>query len=290
MKKILFLFALGMFITCQGQEQQKTTFNQLVTPKKDTTLIEKFDFDIYEKTHKGSDKYILSNGNTIFSMVFFKDKIGFQRERLPAPSFLTIYKEFYPNGFLKKKETYIGGNVKVGISRYYDEQGNLIKETDEDQKFGKIKPQQVLEFLQEKGYINLKTGKGRLDKDGQPVFELGFYEENGKKIWTIGIIKGKLNDETKNFPKFGEPPAYLPKIYVIDGDTGKVTIEGEESKDTISVYKTYKGKEYSQKEWEELEEKLYEEYARKNNISSAKNDKKDPNDPNGFTSRFLLDD
>ncbi len=231
-----------MLTGCRGQEQKKIKPNT-----KNTTMIEKFDFNIYEKTNKGSDEYTLPNGNTIFSIGFIKNKKGFQYERLPPPSFLTIYKEYYANGNLKLKETYIGQQVKVGISQYYDEQGNLIKKVNEDQKFGKIKPQQVLEFLQEKGYINLKTGKGRLDKDGQPVFELGFYEENGKKIWTIGIIKGKLNDETKNFPKFGEPPAYLPKIYVIDGDTGEVTIEGEESKDTISVYKTYKGKEYSKK-------------------------------------------
>lgn len=289
MKKILFLFALGMFITCQGQEQQKTTFNQLVTPKKDTTLIEKFDFDIYKKTEQGSIVYTQKDGNEIY-MIDFDREGGFQRERLPSPSFFTVYKEFYSNSNLKKKETYIGERVKVGISQYYDEQGNLIKKVNEDQKFGKIKPQQVLEFLQEKGYINLRTGKGRVDEEGRPVFKLYFGEKNKEKYWVISIVKGIPNTDPKNFPKFGEPPAYLPKIYVIDGDTGEVTIEGEESKDTISVYKTYKGKEYSQKEWEELEEKLYEEYARKNNISSAKNDKKDPNDPNGFTSRFLLDD
>jgi hypothetical protein len=287
MKKILFLLALGMFTTCQGQEQKKTIFTQLVTPKKDTTMIEKFDFDIYEKTHKGSDKYILTNGNTIFSMVFFKDKVGFQRERLPAPSFLTIYKEFYPNGYLKRKETHIGEYVKVGISRYYDEQGNLIKEADENQKFGKIKPQQMLEFLQEKGYVNLKTGEGRIDKEGHSVFNLRFGEQNKEKYWIITIVKGIPNTDPRNFPEFGEPPAYLPLHYVMDGETGEVTIEGEEDKKTSGVYKTYKGKSYTQQEWEEFEQKLFEEYAGKHNISLTKNDH---TNNKGFTSRFLPDD
>ena len=282
--KFLILFIISGFISCKELQPQKR-----ISYKKNTTMIEKFDFNIYEKTNKGSDEYTLPNGNTIFSIGFIKNKKGFQYERLPPPSFLTIYKEYYANGNLKLKETYIGQQVKVGISQYYDEQGNLIKKVNEDQKFGKIKPQQVLEFLQEKGYINLKTGKGRVDEEGRPVFKLYFGEKNKEKYWVISIVKGIPNTDPKNFPKFGEPPAYLPLNYVMDGETGKVKIDGAEDKDTISVYKTYKGKEYTQKEWEELEEKLYEEYSRKNNISPAKNDNQDKNN-NGFASRFLLDD
>ena len=249
-------------------------------------MIEKFDFDIYEKTNKGSDEYTLPNGNTIFSIGFIKDKKGFQYERLSSPSFLTVYKEFYANGNLKKRETYIGENVKVGISRYYDEKGNLIKEVNEDLKFGKIKPQQVLEFLQEKGYINLKTGEGRLDKEGQPVFELSFNEEKEKKVWYITIIKGKLNNDPSNFPDIGEPSAYIPIIYIMDGETGKVRIEGEENKKTSGIYKTYKGKDYTQEEWEVFEQKEFEKYARKHNISLTKNEEKGKFPP----SHFLLDE
>ena len=44
----------------------------MVTALTDTKLVEEFDFDVYEKNHQGSEKYILSNGNTIFSMDFLK--------------------------------------------------------------------------------------------------------------------------------------------------------------------------------------------------------------------------
>lgn len=44
----------------------------MVTALIDTKLVEEFDFDVYEKNHQGSEKYILSNGNTIFSMDFLK--------------------------------------------------------------------------------------------------------------------------------------------------------------------------------------------------------------------------
>ncbi|MGM5629917.1 hypothetical protein O2K51_03360 [Apibacter raozihei] len=281
MKKITFLLIIFMLTGCRGQEQKESKPNT-----KNVTMIEKFDFNIYEKTNKGSDEFTLPNGNTIFSIGFIKDKKGFQYERLPSPSFLTIYKEYYANGNLKLKETYIGENVKVGISQYYDEKGNLIKEVNEDQKFGKIKPQQVLEFLQEKGYINLKTGEGRIDEDGNAVFNLYFGEQNKEKYWIISIVKGIPNTDPKNFPEFGEPPAFLPLNYVMDGETGKVKIDGAEDKEASGVYKTYEGKDYTREEWEEFEQKQFEDYARKHNISIAKNDKKDTN---GFTSRFLLD-
>ena len=226
MKKIFFLiFIFVLIIRCQGAEQKESKVHN-----KDITIIEKFDFEIYNKTNNGSDEYTLSNGNRIYSMGFLKNKGGFLYEKLLSPSFLTVYKEYYANGNLKKREMYIGENVKVGTSQYYDEKGNLIKEINEDLKFGKIKPQQVLEFLHEKKYINLKTGEAQVDEDGRSVFKLYFGEQNKEKYWIISIFKGIPNTDPKNFPKFGEPPAYLPLNYVMDGETEKVKIDGAEVK------------------------------------------------------------
>ena len=237
MKKIFFLLSIFLLTGCQSQEQKESKFQN-----KSTTTIEKFDFEIYNKTNHGSDEYTLSSGNHIYAMGFLKNKGGFLYERLSSPSFLTVYKEFYANGNLKKKETYIGENVKVSISRYYDEQGNLIKEVNEDLKFGKIKPQQVLEFLQGKGYINLKTGEGQIDEDGRPVFKLNFGEQNNEKYWIITIVKGIPNTDPKNFPEIGEPPAFLPLHYVMDGQTGEVKIDGAEDKKLSVFIKPIKGK------------------------------------------------
>ena len=225
MKKNIFLLSIFILTGSQGAEQKESNLHN-----KDTTIIEKFDFEIYNKTNHGSDEYTLSNGNRIYSMVFFKNEGGSVYERLPSPSFLTVYKEYYANGNLKKRETYIGENVKVGTSHYYDEKGNLIKEINEDLKFGKIKPQQVLEFLHEKKYINLKTGEAQVDEDGRSVFKLYFGEQNKEKYWIISIIKGIPNTDPKNFPEFGEPPAFLPLNYIMDGETGKVKIDRAEVK------------------------------------------------------------
>jgi hypothetical protein len=160
---ILLAFLLNF---CTGQDKKDT-----LTSKKNNVMIEKFDFEDYYKRMKNNplgNSYLKEDGTKIFINGIVGSPSLY--EYPPKPSFLTVYKEFYANGNLKKKETYIGERTKTGISRYYDENGNLIKEVYEDQKFGKIKPQQVLEFLQEKGYIDLKTGKGRADEDGQPVF------------------------------------------------------------------------------------------------------------------------
>ena len=53
-----------------GAWTKENDFNQLVTALTDTKLVEEFDFDVYEKKHQGSEKYILSNGNTIFLWFF----------------------------------------------------------------------------------------------------------------------------------------------------------------------------------------------------------------------------
>ncbi|WP_181044060.1 hypothetical protein [Apibacter adventoris] len=284
----MFFSISGVIFSCQGQER-KTTVNS-----KNNVIIETLNIKEFEKE---ALKYPITN--TEYSYELKKNfengssyKItgsiyenGFVKyETPPLPNFYIIYKEFYANGNLKLKETYIGEHVKVGISQYYDEKGNLIKEVNEDKKFGKIKPQQVLEFLQEKGYINLKTGKGRVDEDGRAVFKLYFGEQNKEKYWIISIVKGIPNTDPKNFPEFGEPPAFIPLNYVMDGETGKVKIDGAKDKKTSGVYKTYEGKDYTREEWEEFEQKQFETYARKHNISIAKNDKKDTH---GFTSRFI---
>ncbi len=151
-------------------------------------------------------------------MTFLKDNMGTYLEIPKAPTFITIYKEFYANGYIKRKETYIGEKTKVDISEYYDEYGDVEK-VDENKKFGKIKPIDVLKFLEDKKIINLKTGSGRFLENGQSSFEIQFDEKN--KDYIITIVNGRPNTP-ENFPEIGEPLAFIPIIYKMDGETGKV--------------------------------------------------------------------
>jgi hypothetical protein len=215
MKKIILLSLMVMLNSCNGQNKENTK-----NVKKNNPMIEKFDFEVYKKTNSGWNRYVKKDSFEIYMIDFDENDGGFQRERAPKPNFYTIYKEFYGNGNLKKKETYIGENVKIGISEYYDEDGTLDKTVNEDEKFGKIKYTDCLNFLEKKGYIDIKTGNGREDKDGRAVFEFYFNDENGKKAWIMSIIKGRPNDQIPS--GIGEPLDALPLNFIMDGETGKV--------------------------------------------------------------------
>ena len=95
----------------------------------------------------------------------------------------TYYKEvriFHKNGILKKEgKRLFCSSVDIGIWREYDNQGNLIKETDEDNKFEKLclKPINILRWLEHEGYIDRKTGKGQekfVKQGDEPSIRISF--------------------------------------------------------------------------------------------------------------------
>lgn len=206
--KSLTMVLLLSLVACKGQNKN--------------TMVEKFDFEVYRKTEYGLKRYVKNDDFCIIGMEFTEEKGGSQDEFFPLPSFKKIYKEFYANGNLKRKETYIGENVKIGISEYYDEDGKLNKKVNEDDKFGKIKYTDCLDFLEKKGVVDLKTGKGRENENQSAVFELDYSESHN--IWYITLIEGK----PMQFPpqgSIGEPSGWIPIVYKMDGETGKVTEE-----------------------------------------------------------------
>lgn len=64
MKKIFFLLSILILTGCQNAEQKESKLHN------NTTTIEKFDFEIYNKINHGSDEYTLSSGNHIYAMGF----------------------------------------------------------------------------------------------------------------------------------------------------------------------------------------------------------------------------
>ena len=76
-----------------------------------------------------------------------------------VPAFYKIEKLYYQNGKIQEFGAALGF-MKIGVWKYYDENG---KETvvDEDEKYGKPNYNDVLAFLDKKGYINLHTGENR---------------------------------------------------------------------------------------------------------------------------------
>ena len=211
--KVSTIILLGFLIllhSCNGQDKENSK-NKLNESK----MIEKFDFEEYGK--RESAVHTIVKNDTVIRMVFLDKNIATYVENPPKPSFKTIYKEFYSNGNIKKKEIFIGEKTKIDISEYYDENGNVEK-VDENKKFGKIKPKDVLKFLENKKIINLSTSEGRFDENGNPSFEIQYSEKNN--TYLITIVNGTPN--TGPFDGMGEPLAFLPIIYQMDGETGKV--------------------------------------------------------------------
>lgn len=241
--KMFFVSLIFILIACNGQENKTISTDKSTTnsTKIDNKIREKFDFDVYQKSLENDGIYILPNKNTVYmisppnpdyekqkedsikngspSHFWEGDGSGFQYERLPKPSFETIYKEFGADGYIIKKEHFIRQNTKVGVSEYFDKNGN-VKTIEEDKKFGKIKPIDALKFLETKGILNLKTGEVQQTTSDEDKFGLSFIEEKGHKYFVIVIKEGKSYDGPIGR---GEPPAGSSIAYYMDGETGVVT-------------------------------------------------------------------
>ena len=184
--------------SCVAQKNKKTT-----TMKR----TERFDVQYYKSiikeknSYEGatSAQYVERNGTETY--VSFNDD-GFVLQEIKPFTYEMIVKNYYKNCILKSKGKLLcHSSIKIGIWCEYDNQGNLIKETDEDKKFEKLrlKPINILRWLEHEGYIDRKTGKGqeRFLKEGdEPNIDIYFWlstRAEGSKIipvgWSIDITE-----------------------------------------------------------------------------------------------------
>ena len=183
--------------SCVAQRNKKTT-----TMKR----TERFDVQYYKNiikeknSYEGatSAQYVERNGTETY--VSFNED-GFVLQEIKPFTYEMIVKNYYKNCILKSKGKFLcHSSVKIGIWREYDNQGNLIKETDEDKKFEKLrlKPINILRWLEHEGYIDRKTGKGqeKFVKQGDaPGISISFSKisapnakfEKDSVLWTITI-------------------------------------------------------------------------------------------------------
>ena len=197
----LYTLCLLLLIASQSCVAQK---NKKTTTMKTT---ERFDVQYYKSiikkknSYEGatSAQYVERNGTETY--VSFNED-GFVLQEIKPFAYEMIVKNYYKNCILKSKGKLLcHSSVKIGIWREYDNQGNLIKETDEDKKFEKLrlKPINILRWLEKKGYIDRKTGKGqeKFVKEGdEPNIDIYFWlstrAEGSKTIpagWSIDITE-----------------------------------------------------------------------------------------------------
>lgn len=196
----LYTLCLLLLIASQSCVAQK---NKKTTTMKTT---ERFDVQYYKSiikeknSYEGatSAQYVERNGTETY--VSFNDD-GFVLQEIKPFTYEMIVRNYYKNCIIKSKGKFLcHSSVKIGIWREYDNQGNLIKETDEDKKFEKLrlKPINILRWLEHEGYIDRKTGKGqeKFVKQGDaPSISISFGKisapnakfEKDSVLWTITI-------------------------------------------------------------------------------------------------------
>ena len=152
------------------------------------------------------------------------DRGAWSAEYSPAHDFYVVGKTFYPNGSLHSKGRSFG-RVPIGIYEEYDEAGNLIKVVDEDKKFGKIKPKDIVELLEKEGWFNRETGENKItEKEVLPTTGV-FYREIIKYVQIRYVPKQATGE--KSYWKIVIEPRFMMWIttYIVDGETGEFTKE-----------------------------------------------------------------
>jgi len=226
-----------------------------------------FDYDLYKKVQE-SEKgyYIKPNGNIIHSMS--KGDPSVYYEIVNKYPYYQIYREFYPNDYLKCKQNILD-NVNFGKSIYYDKNGELTI-VNEDEKFGKIKVDFIMKFLEKNGMIDLRTGKGWCDLTNLSFsYDLSFDIIEGEKFWIVTKKYGvRYNSKIHRIPKH-IPPTYIPITWYINGETGQIYTEKEfEKRGKNLTIHTFQGKTYTEEEWKVFEQEQWEKYQANRNYKS----------------------
>ena len=183
--------------------------------------VEQYDF---EATKNGTDAVIVEQDGWLIEKSSMWPSGPFYDEYAPAKEFYQIYKWFYPSGTMRTKITLLG-DVVISIREEYDEAGNLIKVVDEDKKFGKIKPKDIVELLEKEGWFNRETGENKItEKEVLPTTG-EFYREIIKYVQIRYVPKQATGE--RSYWKIVIEPRFMMWIttYIVDGETGEFTKE-----------------------------------------------------------------
>lgn len=190
---------------------------------------EKFDFEYYQKKINEYDtttdkigSYAAYNENGVSTQVFINRSEN-SVYTIKHLSFKTDIKDYYKSGGLKEEWTAMFmSNVRIGLTKKYNEQGYLIEEIDEDKQFEKlkIKPNDILKYIEKQGYINLQTGEGEevfenskgcimlicgskrsglFSRREPTIWKIEFYNMPGAMVHTINAETGEEISKTQEF-------------------------------------------------------------------------------------------
>ena len=196
-KYILFFLVLTAMLSCPAQNSNNMK------------EVEKFNYDYYHnklKLNQHFKEYSEADGTFVKISV---EVDGFFVEKIPPRSFTQNIIVYYKNGILKEEgEFFFCSDVKIGKWRKYDKEGKLIREENEDKKFEelRIKPKELLRWMESQGWIDLWSGKGQQSSFSNTPFRINF-SPHGKDHakWYVSRVTMSGTEE-----------------FFIDAETGKV--------------------------------------------------------------------
>ena len=222
MKRTTLIIFLLFFVPVVGCAQPLS--KQLI--KRDTTMLQQREVERYdfEATKNGTDAAIVEQDGWLIEKSSMWPSGPFYNEYAPAKDFYKIHKWFYPSGTMRSKIVLLGG-VAIGIYEEYDEAGNPIKVVDEDKKFGKIKPKDIVELLEKEGWFDRETGENKItEKEVLPT--TGEFYRAIMKYVQIRYVPKQATGE-RSYWKIVIEPRFMMWIttYIVDGETGEFTNE-----------------------------------------------------------------
>ena len=223
MKRTTLIIFLLFFVPVVGCAQPLS--KQLI--KRDTTMLQQREVEKYDSVSAqryGIGEVGFLKKDWLITLSKLDDRGAWSAEYSPAHDFYVVGKTFYPNGSLHSKGRSFG-RVPIGIREEYDEEGNLLKVVDEDKKFGKIKPKDIVELLEKEGWFNRETGENKItEKEVLPTTGV-FYREIIKYVQIRYVPKQATGE--KSYWKIVIEPRFMMWIttYIVDGETGEFTKE-----------------------------------------------------------------
>jgi hypothetical protein len=220
MKNIIIMSLTSILFSCNGQNSKNDSIIKAQTSKK--INMQTFDIDRYNKNKDQEGVYSFKDifGNHVKEEG--DSETGYvQNRKLSDKLFYVEYKEYYGSGKIKVIGKTLLDNTAVGVPvdlwQYFDENGNLEKEIDENKKFGKFGPNELLKFLESKKIIDIKTGEGWYLKDNRNSFTISF--DDVDKIWEVVSSEGSMVRAEESLTRQALKVKYY---YLINSNTGDI--------------------------------------------------------------------
>lgn len=265
MKKIIIIICLVSLTSCKSQVKTQIKNNN----KNVEGNMEYFNIEKYKNWEKDNDwspnetaKFFKKENDRV-QIYFYNEGIQVRIQNIRSP--YEVVKGFSND---TKRLLGLGNNFyqfPIGIYKEYDENGKLVKEIDNDKQYD-FSLKQVIEKIKKEYESDLEdlTQKATITRRVDPYLNKPIYEvhirrskddieKNAYFYILIDGTTGKVLYTTSSYYKRGDDGALSPfgEYYS--------SLKKKEVEDN-TYYRSYKGKDYTKKEWEAFEEEWYKNY------------------------------